>query len=158
MNSSILPLLAVRLGLWASIVTNSDVVWLHHQWLTQGRWVTAPACVHLGTGWTEKQDDSQIDEANKNYLRNTDHFKANTDYFNWITHLESWHVPYICIYRVILSYTEYNPLHIMLVYNSIWLLVESYIPSYTEYNSVYTFGQSIYRVILSITRYIPGWV
>jgi hypothetical protein len=49
---------------------------------TQGQCVTAPACVHLGTGWTEKQDDSQIDEANKNYLRNTDYFKANTDYFN----------------------------------------------------------------------------
>jgi hypothetical protein len=30
--------------------------------------VTAAACAHLGTGWSEKQDDSQIDEANKNYL------------------------------------------------------------------------------------------
>jgi hypothetical protein len=27
-------------------------------------------CAHLGTGWTEKRDDSQIDAANKNYLRN----------------------------------------------------------------------------------------
>jgi hypothetical protein len=27
--------------------------------------VTAAACAHLGTGWTEKQDDLQIDEAKK---------------------------------------------------------------------------------------------
>jgi hypothetical protein len=40
--------------------------------------VTASACADLGTKWTEKQDDSQIDEANKNYLRNTDYFKVIT--------------------------------------------------------------------------------
>ena len=43
--------------------------------------VTASACAQcadLETGWTEKQDDSQIDEANKNYLRNTDYFKVIT--------------------------------------------------------------------------------
>ena len=51
--------------------------------------VTAPAGGDsFRTGWTEKQDDSQIDETNKNYLRNTDNFKANlrnTDHFKVFT-------------------------------------------------------------------------
>jgi hypothetical protein len=59
---------------------------------TQGQSVTAPACVHLGAGWTEKQDDSHIDEGHEakqkssakqtKIICETDHFKANTDYFN----------------------------------------------------------------------------
>ena len=44
--------------------------------------VTASACADLGTGWTEKQDESQIDEANKNYLRNTDYFIVITPNLN----------------------------------------------------------------------------
>ena len=47
-----------------------------------------PEVTHSGTGWTEKQDDSQSDEKNKNCLRNRDNFKANlrnTDHFKVIT-------------------------------------------------------------------------
>ncbi len=36
----------------------------------------------FGDGLVSKQDDSQIDEANKSYLRNTDHFKVITPNLN----------------------------------------------------------------------------
>jgi hypothetical protein len=58
--------------------------------------VTAAACAHLGTGWTEKQDDSQIDEANKNYLRYTDHFKVITSNLNMNERLRDSPVPWHC--------------------------------------------------------------
>ncbi len=60
------------------------------------RRITASACAHLGTGWTEKQDDSQIDEANKNYLRNTDHFKLITPHLNVNERLRDSPVPWHC--------------------------------------------------------------
>jgi hypothetical protein len=58
--------------------------------------VTAAACAHLGTGWTEKQHDLQIDEANKNYLRNTDHFKLITSNLNLNERLCDSPVPWHC--------------------------------------------------------------
>lgn len=42
----------------------------------EGQWVTAASCAQLGTGWTETQDVSQIEEPNNKNLRNTDIFKV----------------------------------------------------------------------------------
>jgi hypothetical protein len=50
----------------------------------------------FGTGWTEKQDDSQIDEANKKYLRNTDHFKVITPNLNLNERVRDSPVPWHC--------------------------------------------------------------
>ena len=76
MNFSIRPSLHFRRfdsEAWSTIVTNSDRAWLpfcHSRKSRHGQWVTAPAgSDSFRTGWTEKQDDSQIDEKNKNYLR-----------------------------------------------------------------------------------------
>ncbi len=64
--------------------------------------VTAAVCAYLGTGWTEKQDDLQIDEANKNYLRNTDYFKVITPNLNLNEKLRDspvqWHCRAQCLH------------------------------------------------------------
>ncbi len=57
---------------------------------------TAAACAHLGTGWTNKQDDSQIDKAKNKYLRNTDHFKVITPNLNLNERLRDSPVPWHC--------------------------------------------------------------
>jgi hypothetical protein len=50
----------------------------------------------LGTGWTEKQDDSQINEANKNYLQNTDYFQVINPNLNLNERVRDSPVPWHC--------------------------------------------------------------
>ncbi len=74
----------IRLGQWGvpGALSMTRTAWRPHSVPQSTQRVTAAACAHLGTGWTEKQNDSQIDEANNNYLRNTDHFKVMTPNLN----------------------------------------------------------------------------
>jgi hypothetical protein len=46
----------------------TQTAWRPYSMLQTVQRVTASACAYFGTGWTEKQYDSQIDEAKKNYL------------------------------------------------------------------------------------------
>jgi hypothetical protein len=83
---------STRTGTWC-IANDSDCMAAK---LSAALGPEAAACAHLGTGWTEKQDDSQIDEANKtkHYLRNTDHFKVITPRLNLNERLRDSPVPW----------------------------------------------------------------
>jgi hypothetical protein len=60
----------IRLGQWEvpGALSVTQTAWRPYSMLQTVQRVTASACAYFGTGWTEKQDDSQIDEAKKNDL------------------------------------------------------------------------------------------
>jgi hypothetical protein len=54
-----------RLGRWGTALPMTRTTWMPCEVPQSAQRVTATACAHLGTGWTEKQDDSPIDETNQ---------------------------------------------------------------------------------------------
>jgi hypothetical protein len=66
---------STRTGTWCIVINDSDCMAAMLSAAVGPLAVGYGRCLcSLGDEHTEKQDDSQIDEANKNYLRNTDHF------------------------------------------------------------------------------------
>jgi hypothetical protein len=85
--------IVIRLGWLRALLMT---VWRPYSVQQSAQRVTAAACAHLWTGWTEKQDELQIDEANKNYLRNTDHFKVIAPNLNLNERVRDSPVPWHC--------------------------------------------------------------